>query len=165
MIYFTIAALFFLINLYSEQNHREAVLTYYGGQPLMYVIQNRQLTVYSDTLVGENYLKSIFRSRKIDSFRQEKFPTFFEIGGKRYFLLNGSYPDSLFFDKPDVIILSASPKVNMDLWIARSGAKILIPMQNNFIFIKELWKKSAGRGQLEYIDIQQYGYLTLSKND
>jgi len=163
LIYVLIFMSLYVLDLKLSKGSSEVILTHYAQKPVLYIRKGDKLKIYADTLLPSFYFQSISMERKIRFFKQDSFPEVFHINGKKYLHLNGTVADSLLDIKADVLIISGSPKSNMDILLNRTGAREIIVLPGNYPYLKFLWKRTAKERGTFYTDLAEKGFTRLWK--
>jgi len=163
LLYVWLASVFIVAEYISRERRQSAILSSYRGIPYIQLTEGSRIHLYGGNLPVTEYAKLISPYQKIRSIRHDTFPHLFKVNHTTYALLTEAMPDSLFSGKADVLILSRSPKVNLDLWLNRTGARKIIVMPENYAYLKYLWYKTATQRGIKYVDLSNGGYVDLQK--
>ncbi len=160
-----IVSIFLMLDLQKQFKQNQIVLTQpYYNTPSLYIAEKNRLDFYSDSLLS-HYHKTLFKNHlNIDFFQSQSFPVQFKIRNKKYLLINGNLPDSIFHQKVNTLILHASPKINLDLYIKRLQPEEIIITKYNYIFLRNRWKKTALKHRIRLTDLNETGYIVLHEN-
>ena len=74
----------------------------------------------------------------------------------------GVFPKS---QRPDIIILSQSPKINLERTIQDAKPKMVIADASNYRTDVERWKTTCVKEKIPFHSTVEKGFYSLSKND
>ncbi len=130
-------------------------------RPVLSVVRHNKLKLYHDDSLNLFFLSDFYKHFGIKTLEQYAFPRVFRAGDKTCLLLDRPFPDSIVQRPYDILILDNSPKINLDLWLNRTGAEAVVVTGSNYDFMKRLWKNSCARRGIRYADLDRAGYVML----
>jgi competence protein ComEC len=81
--------------------------------------------------------------------------------GKKIFILDslGNYPQGI---KPDIILITQSPKVNMERILQLLKPKIVVADASNYKSLQDHWKASCEKQKIPFHAVSEKGYFKLN---
>ena len=141
---------------------QHVVLTSAYGKPVLIRLKDRQWFLYADSVVPPAYFKAYRQEAGVRDSVRYLFPRFFRYGRISYRLVDRPVlvPGDTF--RADVLILSGSPKLNLDIWLNRLRPRQVIFGPGNRVFLKKLWQKTLRQRGIPYRDLYDEGFVMLS---
>ncbi|MDX1761714.1 MAG: ComEC/Rec2 family competence protein [Christiangramia sp.] len=104
---------------------------------------DRKLILHSADSIQKNLLNDYIRERKIDNISKREIPKILELSGKLSLVVDSCSNYNLSTFKPEVLILSRSPKVNLERLIEQLQPELIIADGNNFKSYIEFWRRTS----------------------
>ena len=148
------------------QNKEELIVFHAKKQTLIAQQKNKQLTIYSDSLIE----KESFEARMIDDYAMDNFT---EVNAKkalnnvlfqkqkRILILNNPkiYPN---VSSLDILILSHSPKLNLERFLQRYHPKLVIADASNYKNYIAWSKKTCAKLKIPFHSTYEKGFYRLN---
>ncbi|WP_306568624.1 ComEC/Rec2 family competence protein [Flavobacterium lindanitolerans] len=158
----------YLGNRYFTKNHEELIVFNAKRNTIIARKKGEQLTVFSHQELSEQTINFILKPYLVGSF--SRIASTEKIGNLMYFNQNkilvidslGVFPKS---QRPDIIILSQSPKINLERTIQDAKPKMVIADASNYRTDVERWKRTCVKEKIPFHSTVEKGFYSLSKND
>ncbi len=103
----------------------------------------------------QSYLTANFSELK----QQNEIKNFYFFGGKKIALLDSS---GVFVAKnPDVLILTQSPKINLNRFLLTCKPKVIVADASNYVSYNKLWKATCEKEKIPFHDTSEKGFYKL----
>ncbi|NPA43295.1 MAG: ComEC family competence protein [Chlorobi bacterium] len=159
-----VASAAFLIDYTLRHRASGVWLTSAGYRPVLVVREGTAARWYGPEELSEYFLQSWYHTGGTRLRRADTLPGVFRAGNRTYLVLSRSLADTLWEGRADALILTGSPKIHLDKWIARTGAKQIFVMPDNYRYLRRLWEATARRRGVSYVDLSNGGYAELDRN-
>lgn len=91
--------------------------------------------------------------------QQNPIKNFYYFKGKKIALMDSS---GVFTAKnPDVLILTQSPKINLNRFLLTCKPKVIVADASNYVSYKKLWKATCAREKIPFHDTSEKGFYKL----
>jgi competence protein ComEC len=160
--------LFQSINLYTKfksQNINEFIVFNRKGYTLITERNNEKVTVFSndsilntidDNLVLKSYLVANFcKKDKLKLLQNQYF-----FGNKKITLIDSSgvYLEN---KNPDILLLSNSPRINLERYLKSCKPKLIVVDASNFSSYRKVWKATCLKEKILFHDTTEKGFYRL----
>lgn len=120
------------------------------------------LTVYSDQPESFNRdIKAYRTAERIKSIRYRPLGNIYQLRDSRLLVLDREGMADLLEENFKVLLLSNSPKINLDRVLQRSTPHLVIADGSNYQSFVERWDKSCSRSGIAFYNTNQKGALTI----
>ncbi|WP_291116452.1 ComEC/Rec2 family competence protein [Flavobacterium sp. UBA6135] len=149
-------------SIYSNYKTDEAVLFHYPKKTIITLKENNKITIYTnDTLIENNYVvKNYLQGNfgEIDAI--EKVPNAIKLFDKKLLIIdeNAIYKVP---EKVELILLTQSPKINLERLIDYHQPKLIIANGSNYLSTIEQWKKTCLKKNIPFHITNEKGYLKI----
>ena len=65
-------------------------------------------------------------------------------------------------DKPDIIVLTQSPKINLERLIQKLQPKVLVADATNYKTLQKIWKKTCIKQKIPFHSTSEKGFYILN---
>lgn len=153
----------YMITAWQAKNTSEFIIFHNYENSLLALKQKEQLTVLSnDSLKPEDYALSTYsRGRFNPVMKQEQLPDIIWHNGKRILVIDEAAIISLSL-KPDILLLSCSPKINLEKVIAVLNPKEIIADGTNYNSHIKRWKGTCKKLKIPFHATAEKGFYKLS---
>lgn len=127
---------------------------------------HRKLTIYTsseaETLNLWKYIDNVETEEGIQQTEISALKNFYEFKNLRIQLIDSSgvYKPTNF--KPDLLLLSHSPRVNLKRLLQELKPKLIIADANNYYYLTKLWAKTCTQQKIPFYDTRKKGAFILS---
>ncbi|GAA4307585.1 ComEC/Rec2 family competence protein [Pontixanthobacter gangjinensis] len=166
--FFLISILIFQLASYYEKwqlPYSESIVFHSSRSSMIGNKIEQSLHIYSRDFLQENLLKDYSRERNIDRIIKKKPEDILELSGKLCLVADTSSNYEIHNFKPEILILTGSPKVNLERLIDQLQPKQIVADGNNFRSYIELWRKTSENTKIPFHHTGEKGaYIIENKN-
>lgn len=142
------------------ENNQEMIVYNTRKNTLISERTGRDITIYSDTLSKNNILTTyiVGNFSRLQSSKKIKNILFFN--GKKILVIDSSgiYPTKI---QPDILLLTQSPKINLDRILQDLHPGIIIADASNSYAIQKIWKTSCLQYNIPFHATNEKGFYKL----
>ena len=156
----------FLRNEWNTQSQQEWVLFNSKKSTLIAERKGKAVTLYStNSILKASSKKGILNSYLVGNASTlkdiKKLQNLMYFQGNKILILDslGMYPKNT---KPDVLILTQTPKINLDRLFQTVKPKIVVADMSNYKTIQKLWKASCSKEKIPFHATGEKGFYTLN---
>lgn len=153
----------YMVTAWQAKNSSEFIVFHNYENSLMAQKQKEQLTVLSnDSLNTEDYtISGYIRGNFNPKTKQELLPNLMWLNGKKILIID---EDAIINNamKPDILLLSQSPKVNLEKVIATLNPKQIVADGTNFNSSIKRWKTTCKKLKIPFHATAEKGFYKLS---
>jgi competence protein ComEC len=156
----------FLRNEWSTQSQQEWVIFNFKKSTLIAERKGKAVILYStDSVLKASSKKGILNSYLVGNASTlkdfKKIQNLMYFQGNKILILDslGMYPKNT---KPDVLILTQTPKINLDRLFQTVKPKIVVADMSNYKTIQKLWKASCSKEKIPFHTTGEKGFYTLN---
>lgn len=164
-----LALMLFQISILGTKYYSETpqeLLVFHSRKNSILVERNGQhLKVFANDSVLKNLdedrnLKSFAVANFITTIKKEKNRNFYYFNGKKIFVMDSSgvYPKNI---KPDVVVLTQSPKVNLDRFLSDHKPEVVVADASNFKTYVSRWKVTCGKQKIPFHATNEKGFYRI----
>lgn len=99
---------------------------------------------------------------KLETEKSLEMKHFFRIGNERIMILDHQAVTSDFGFNPDILVLTNSPRINLDRLLQEIHPKTIVADGSNFFTYKILWKRTAEKSGIIFHDTAQKGAFAMT---
>jgi competence protein ComEC len=127
-----------------------------GKKTTLYINDNPLRPTTKNNLIN-SYLTTNFASIK----SRKKVPNIAFFKGEKILILDslGLYPKNI---NPTILVLTQSPKINLDRMLQNMNPKIVVADASNYKTIQKLWKKSCEKQKIPFHATAEKGFYSLN---
>ncbi len=150
------------LSIQTENIEKFTVLHKVGVTAMLYQNGNRA-TVFTDRRNDiEHLLKSYKSADNIKHQRYEMLGSVYQLGGDDLLVLNNSQLANQSLVNPDILVLSGSPKINLDRYIKSHQPQKIIADGSNYKSYVDRWRKSCADHNIPFHDTAVQGALVMA---
>ncbi len=138
------------------QRHSEFVIFNVPRKTILVDRHGKSIQVYGSSQFIKGFAVARFANR-IDSASTRHTYWF---GGKKILLVDQDIEIARF--KPGIIVLSQSPKINLDRWLAESNPELVVADASNFKSDVVRWKATCTKRKIPFHYTNEKGFFRLS---
>lgn len=156
----------YLGNTFVSKNQEELIVFNAKRNTIIAQKKGTELTVFSDQKVSDQTMDFILKPYLVGSFSHIAATE--KIGNLIYFKQNkilviDSLGVSPKIQQPDIIILSQSPKINLERTIQNAKPKMVIADASNYRTDMERWKATCVKEKIPFHSTVEKGFYSLSE--
>lgn len=166
---FTSIVLFQSALIYTKReisNQQELIVYNVKKNTLISKRNGQNITLFaSDTVSDKSTKSNIFNSYLVGNFgvlnKSQELKNVLFFNGRRISIIDstGIYEDRI---TPDILILSQSPKINLDRVLAKLHPKIIIADGSNSYALQKIWKTSCEKKNIPFHATAEKGFYRLN---
>jgi competence protein ComEC len=121
--------------------------------------------ISSDSIIKNASKNNALQSYLVGNFstlkKTQKIGNTLFFKGKKILILDslGIYPKDI---RPDILLITQSPKINIDRLLEKVKPKIVVADASNFKYIQEKWKASCTKQKIPFHSTGEKGYYKLN---
>jgi len=147
------------------QKQRELVIFNSKKNTLIAERNGENISLYaSDSLLKTAYQNQGFTSYSMGNFSHLKtkirLQNLIYFNGKKILILDslGIYPKNI---RPDIVVLTQSPKINLERFLTATKPKMVVADATNFKNIQKLWKATCLKNKIPFHATSEKGFYRL----
>lgn len=152
---------FFGTKYYHAQKD-EAIIFQYPRRTIVATKINNKISVFTnDTLISQNYVLKNYLQGSFSGIKNfEKLPDAFDFNNHKILVIDkrGIYKLS---EKPDIVLMTQSPKINFERMILQLQPKLIIADGSNFSNYTEMWKACCRKHNIDIHITNENGYYRI----
>lgn len=127
-----------------------------GENVILYAHDNILKTAHSNSVLNSYLVANFSRLKSQEKIKNTAF--FFR---NKILILDslGTYPQGV---KPDIILITQSPKLNMERMLHLLKPKIVVADASNYKFLQEYWQASCEKQKIPFHAVSEKGYFKLN---
>jgi competence protein ComEC len=127
-----------------------------GENVILYAHDNILKTAHSNSVLNSYLVANFSRLKSQEKIKNTAF--FFR---NKILILDslGTYPQGV---KPDIILITQSPKLNMERMLHLLKPKIVVADASNYKFLQEYWQASCEKQNIPFHAVSEKGYFKLN---
>lgn len=145
-----------------HKSQSEFIVFQYPQKTIMGIKENNELVLISpDTMAHTNYIiKNYIRSNFATVKKTLPLKNVYSINRNQILLVdqNGIYSIP---QKPDIVILTQTPKINLERLIETLQPQIIIADGSNYLYAVELWKETCRKKSIPFHSTSEKGYFKI----
>ncbi len=154
----------YLITLYEIQKQSELIVFHEKENTLLTVRNGQEINAYvskSDTKVAHS-LQAYTTAQFSRLSQQKALRNTISFGKKRLLLIDssGTYPRR---NNPDILILTQSPKMNLDRLLAKFRPEIVIADGSNYKSYAKRWEQTCSKQKIPFHFTSEKGFYIIKK--
>ncbi len=169
LIYALVALLFFqttlIYNQYNSKRKKEWIVYDCKGKTLISARENGGVIVYSSESFNKNSKEELLiKPYVIANFckikSKQRLRNFYYYKNKKIMLINGK-SNYLIHQKADIVILSQSPRINLERLLQNWKPQLIIVDGSSYTSYKRRWKATALKEKIPFHDTSEKGFYKL----
>ena len=156
----------YMTNQWKTQNQHEWVVFNLRKNTLITEREGAKVTMYTnDSVLKKAQKNSLLKSYLVGNFstlkRQESIKNVAFFKGNKILILDssGTYPKET---KPDIILLTQSPKINLDRMLQNLKPKAVVADASNYKTILKYWQLSCAKQKIPFHATGEKGFFKLN---
>jgi competence protein ComEC len=153
-------------NEWNIQKEQEWIVYNTRKNTLITERKGKKITLY----INDNPLRPTTKNNLINSYlianfaaikSRKKVPNVAFFKGEKILILDslGLYPKNI---NPTILVLTQSPKINLDRMLQNMSPKIVVADASNYKTIQKLWKKSCEKQKIPFHTTAEKGFYSLN---
>ncbi len=154
------------LSLFNKSKEQELLILHTPGKTTLLKKERRQPILYSsDTVVNLRLLDPILTSDRLKELRFKKLKNVYILKGKHLVLLNNlSFPINSNY-KTHFLLLTNSPKINLNRYLDSLQPKVVIADGSNYNSYVKRWKTSCRNKNITFYATAERGAFAISSLD
>ena len=151
---------------WSIRNQRELVVFNLKRNTFITARNGEQVTLYAnDSLLKNSQKNKMFTSYLTGNFStlksKIKLQNMLYFNGNKILIIDslGVYPKNI---NPDILVLTQSPKINLERLFQSIKPKIVVADASNFKIIQKQWKATCGKNKIPFHTTGEKGFYSLN---
>ena len=145
------------------QNQSEFIVFHIKKNTLFCKRKGKEVTIYSDAkAVSDNKSVNAYLTANFSKSRNRSFGNLLSFDKTRILILDSSsvYPKNI---KPDILLITQSPKINLERFFKTTQPKLVIADGSNFKTYAEKWKQTCSKEKIPFHNTSEKGFYRLKK--
>ncbi|MFV5693877.1 ComEC/Rec2 family competence protein [Flavobacterium sp. LB3P122] len=156
----------YIKNVSDVQNQKEWIVFNSKKNTLITERNGEEVTLYAnDSILKASLKNNILNSYLVGNFStlgaKKRIPNAAFFNGKKILILDslGIYPKNI---KPDILLLTQSPKINLDRLFQYVQPKMVVADASNYKKVQKYWKATSNKQKIPFHAISEKGCYTLN---